>query len=769
MKLRQFLAAFLLFISAVPVMAQFGAENVVGVKFYTSRETVPAGKEVKLAVEMNIESGFHINSNRPKDEFLIPTSVRIKAPAGISLGAMIFPPANDYNFEFSDKPVSVFEGTIYISGLIKVAETVAPGTYQTDVTVEYQACNDQSCMPPKRVTEKVTINVAAKDGKPVEINNSVFARLPVAYSPDKKEEKKEDKDSTEAEAKQLTALNTFLGQDVALPGENLKFALSFKTEKGWKLLSDKAAGADQIPAQISIISEEGFLFSTVTFPDAQSHKEAVKNTELSVLPDEGYIGAFIYIPEEIKPGNYKTTVSFNYQAVNEKGESKQQLVETELSIRVGEKGTKPAVTNADIFSKLNLPETVRGGDTEEDSVSSMLEQSGLFLGLLLVFLGGLALNLTPCVYPLIPITIGYFGGQAEGKTGKLALMGLFYVLGIALTYSVIGVVTAMSGGIFGALLQEWYVLLIIAGVLVTLSLSMFGLYEFKMPDKLVMATGSAKQGYYGAFFMGLTLGIVAAPCIGPFVLGLVTYVAAKQDVLTGFLMFFFMALGLGFPYFILAIFSGKIKNLPRSGVWMVAVKHIFGFVLLGMALYFLLPVIPEPFATYALPVFMVISGIYLIIFDKTAKDNKGFTTFKVALSLLAIVLGGYLIYGAVSAPAPGESGIKFVKYSGEAFDNAKKENRKILIDFYADWCIPCKELDKFTFSDDKVADKSKEFVNLKADLTKSGSDEVKALTEKFEIKGVPTLILIDSSGKEVKRITGFVNAEEFLKILESVR
>ncbi len=769
MKFKLVLTALFLTIFTLPVMAQFGAENVVGVKFYTSRETVPAGKEVKLAVEMNIEAGFHINSNRPKDEFLIPTSVKIKAPAGITLGTMIFPPAHDYNFAFSDKPVSVFEGGIFISGLIKVAETVAPGTYQADVTVEYQACNDESCMPPKRVTEKLTIKVTAKEGKPVEINNAVFSRLPVSYSPDKKEDGKEDKDSLSAEPEQIAVINTFLGQDFAVPGGNLKFALQFKTAEGWKILSDKASGTDQIPAQISIISDEGFLFSTVTFPETNQFREPAKNLDLSVLPDEGYIGAFIYIPEEIKPGSYKTRISFNYQAVDQKGRLKQQLVEADLSIRVGEKGSKPAVTNADIFSKINLPETLSGGDSEEDQVSAMLEKSGLFLGLLLVFLGGLALNLTPCVYPLIPITIGYFGGQAEGKTGKLALMGLLYVLGIALTYSVIGVVTAMSGGIFGSLLQEWYVLLIIAGVLVALSLSMFGLYEFKMPDKLVMATGSAKQGYYGAFFMGLTLGIVAAPCIGPFVLGLVTYVAAKQDILTGFLMFFFMALGLGTPYFILAIFSGKIKNLPRSGIWMVAVKHIFGFVLLGMALYFLLPVIPEPFATYALPVFMVISGIYLIIFDKTAKDNKGFTAFKVVLSLLAIVLGGYLIYGAVSAPAGGSDGIKFVKYSGETFENAKKENRKILIDFYADWCIPCKELDKFTFSDAKVAEKSKEFVNLKADLTKSGTDEVKALTEKFRIKGVPTLILIDSSGKEQKRITGFVDAKEFLKILESIR
>lgn len=164
------------------------------------------------------------------------------------------------------------------------------------------------------------------------------------------------------------------------------------------------------------------------------------------------------------------------------------------------------------------------------------------IGLLFVFLGGLALNLTPCVYPLIPITVGYFGGQSEGSTTKLFFMGILFILGLAVTYSAIGVITSLTGAIFGALLQNPIVILIIVAIMIALSLSMFGVYEFKLPDNLVNKAGGAKAGLYGAFFMGLTMGIVAAPCIGPFVLGLVTYVATKQDPYFGFLLFLFLQL-----------------------------------------------------------------------------------------------------------------------------------------------------------------------------------------------------------------------------------
>ena len=202
----------------------------------------------------------------------------------------------------------------------------------------------------------------------------------------------------------------------------------------------------------------------------------------------------------------------------------------------------------------------------------------------------------------------------------------------------------MSGAIFGALLQNPIVIVAIATIFVILALSMFGLYEIKAPDSLVMKAGGARSGVFGAFFMGLTMGVVAAPCIGPFVLGLVTYVAAKGDVFYGFIMFFFLAVGLGVPYLFLAIFSGRIKSLPRAGFWMEGVRNIFGFILIGMAIYFVNPILPKIVAQYLLPVFMIGAALYLLFVDKLANDVKGYRIFKSAFSILMIVLATWMIW-----------------------------------------------------------------------------------------------------------------------------
>jgi len=257
------------------------------------------------------------------------------------------------------------------------------------------------------------------------------------------------------------------------------------------------------------------------------------------------------------------------------------------------------------------------------------------------------------------------------------------------------------------------------------------------------------------------MGIVAAPCIGPFVLGLVTYVATKQDPYFGFLMFFVLALGLEFPYLFLAIFSGKIKNLPRAGEWMDSVKHIFGIILVGMALYFLLPLLPKEISGYVLPIFMIGAGLYLLFFEKSANKILGFRIFK---TLFAFVIIAVAVYSLI--PSDTKS-VEWQKYSEKTVSNIS--GRGVVIDFYADWCIPCKELDALTFTDTKVIELSKEFDTYKADLTKSLSPEVEALREKYNIIGVPTVLILNSSGEEMNRITGFVNAEEFYKILSEVR
>lgn len=562
----------------------------------------------------------------------------------------------------------------------------------------------------------------------------------------------------------IVKIKTYQSFDKVYNGSEFKIAIEINVLEGWHINSHKPYDDYLIPTEIVIMENPNFTLQKVAYPEPHDFKLAFSEDPLSVWEGKVYFGALIKVSENLEPGEYPLVIEFNYQACNDMSCMAPTYVADTMMVTVADKKEVVNQINQSIFEKINLGVTTSKSETVEetsDPISDALESNGLIIGLLFVFVGGLALNLTPCVYPLIPITIGYFGGQSEGSTGRLAMMGLLFMLGLAVTYSIIGVITSLSGAVFGALLQNPIVILIVVAILFGLSLSMFGVYTLKLPDSMVAKAGGAKAGMFGAFFMGLTMGIVAAPCIGPFVLGLVTYVATRQDPYFGFLMFFVLALGLGFPYLFLAIFSGKIKKLPRAGEWMEAVERIFGIILVGMALYFLLPLLPKEISGYVLPIFMIGAGIYLIFFEKSANKIRGFKIFKY---LFALIIMAVAVYSLIPTD---KKSVEWQKYSEEAVSNIT--GRGVVIDFYADWCIPCKELDAVTFSDPKVIELSKEFDTYKADLTKSLSPEVEVLREKYKIVGVPTVLILNSSGEEMNRITGFVNAEEFYKILSVVK
>jgi len=381
-------------------------------------------------------------------------------------------------------------------------------------------------------------------------------------------------------------------------------------------------------------------------------------------------------------------------------------------------------------------------------------------------LGGLALNLTPCVYPLIPITISYFGGQSAGNKKALILRALIYVLGMSVTYSILGVLASLTGSLLGSALQNPLVLIFIALVLVGLALSMFGLYEIRIPQSLAILGGKNRQGYLGTLFMGLTVGLIAAPCVGPFVLGLLTYVGELGDPVLGFWMFFVLAMGLGLPFLILGIFSGAASRLPRSGAWMVWVRNIFGFILIGMAVYFLEPLFPgKTFYYITLALIAVTAGIYVGWLDK----NTGKTAFKITryvVGVLFIMLAVFLILPGNLASGPQ---INWQPYTISELQMAKTLGKPVIIDFYADWCIPCKELDKFTFSDARVITAANQFVMIKADLTRYNSDEINKLRREYDIKGVPTIVFLDQNGAEITnmRLSGFEEAERFLERMQN--
>jgi thiol:disulfide interchange protein DsbD len=388
--------------------------------------------------------------------------------------------------------------------------------------------------------------------------------------------------------------------------------------------------------------------------------------------------------------------------------------------------------------------------------------TGIFFTLIGVFLGGIALNLTPCVYPLIPITASYFGGRSGAeRQGYLLIHGALYILGISFMNSTLGVTAALTGKLMGSLLQHPAVLIFVSSVFLLMALNFFGLWELRMPAFLSPIISKSHTGYAGSLFMGLTLGIVAAPCIGPFIIGLLTMVAQKGDPLFGFLIFFTLSLGLGLPLFILSIFAGNLSKLPRSGEWLLWIRKFFGWIMLAMAAYFIKPIFPwHDLGTYILAIVVFASGIHLGFIDKTGQTLRTFIFIKRITGILAISLSLVL---ALSVLLQGP-GVSWKSYSQLNLKEAETSGKPTIIDFYADWCTPCRNLDRKTFHDRRVVKESEKFLMIKVDLTKKGDLDPVQLLEKYHVKGVPTVIFLDSRGNEIKelRILDFMPAEEFL-------
>ena len=545
-----------------------------------------------------------------------------------------------------------------------------------------------------------------------------------------------------------------------------------------------------IPTVLEVEPDSGLTVGNILYPAAEMKTFSFSDTAMAV-----YEGS-VKISIEVTPGTAlkgRDTVlkgKVRYQACTDSTclpEASEPFtvgfsVSNSVSPQIGSMDAEPASGNQ-----------APSGGAQAGGAPASTEQADAGIGrpgflnfgersfpvmLFFVFLGGLALNLTPCVYPMIPITITYFGGQAQGRKGSLIAHAILYVVGMSVTYSALGVAAALTGGMFGAALQHPPVLIGIALVMILLALSMFDVYELRMPGFLNRLAGGNRTGFAGTFIMGLTVGIVAAPCIGPFILALLTYVGNRGNALVGFLLFFILSLGLGIPLLVLGIFSGSIRRLPRSGEWMVWVRHVFGFILLAMAVFFLRTLFPNPLVyPLALAFILALAGIYLAWIVPVAGAGRGFAWVRNLVGVFFFVAALFTAVTGLQSYLESFSNFKeaqaieWLPYSVRILDRASVEGMPVMIDFTADWCAPCKELDRHTFTESGVIELSRQFMALKVDLTET-SPEGESVRRNYGIPGPPTVLFLRPDGSEMEalRVTGFEPADTFLlKMKEAYR
>ena len=559
----------------------------------------------------------------------------------------------------------------------------------------------------------------------------------------------------------------------AVPGQSITATLRAQIRSGWHVNANPPSADYLVPTEVKLTLPPGWAYRPAIYPKGEQHHFSFSDEPLSV-----YQGAIqLQVPFGVAAGASGAQVIqgvFRFQACND--ELCLAPASKPFEIRLAVAG-KPALaaTRTQSAEPQGPPPAEASGTAAAPSaltpvkavdsgnpIQRAFDEHGL-LAFFLIFLFGLSLNLTPCVYPMMSVTLALFGSREEKRLAARVPAALVYMVGIAVTYSVLGVVAAFTGKLFGAALQNPLVDLAIAAVLALMALSLFGLFELQVPSSVLSRlSGNSVTGLAGVFFSGLLVGLFAAPCTGPTTVALLAVVAQSGNPWFGFLVFFVLSLGLGVPYLILGTYTGLLQRLPRSGMWMVWVKKAFGILLLGVALFYVSLVVKPAWSGWVPPAVLVLGGLYLGFLEHSARASAAFTRFQRGAGALAVLLGAWM---AISTPT---ASVEWAPFTAERLAQAKHEGRPVVLDFYADWCIPCHELDRSTFTHPKVRQALARFVALKVDLTTDKVADVQALRTRFGVNGVPTVLFLTSEGDEVPktRVVGFMPASDFAALAE---
>ena len=423
---------------------------------------------------------------------------------------------------------------------------------------------------------------------------------------------------------------------------------------------------------------------------------------------------------------------------------------------------------------------------DEARFERLLASGSLWLIAAAFFGAGILLTFTPCVLPMIPILSGIIVGEGRNATRTRAFtLSFAYVLGMSVTYTAIGIGAALSGSLLSAALQNPWVLSVFAAVFVLLSLSMFGFYELQLPSgfhaKITESSNRLKGGHLGAVvLMGIGSAAIVSPCVAAPLAGALLYISQTRDVILGGIALFAMSIGMGVPLILVGVFEGAF--LPKSGHWMRSVKHFFGVLLLAVAIWIVSPVLSAAAQMLAWAALLIGSAMVLRAIDPLPAEAGTAARLWKGAGFLALLAGAALVIGVLSGSRDvlrplaglvggGERGAQEVRFArirnlAELETTLAAAGKPVMLDFYADWCVSCKEMEAFTFTDARVKAKLQAMLLLQADVT-ANSPEDKAMLKRFRLFGPPGIIFFDRQGKEIQglRVIGYQPADRFLATL----
>jgi thiol:disulfide interchange protein DsbD len=422
--------------------------------------------------------------------------------------------------------------------------------------------------------------------------------------------------------------------------------------------------------------------------------------------------------------------------------------------------------------------------SEQHQLADMLKSDNIWLTLLAFFVGGLLLSFTPCVFPMYPILTGIIVGQGDKlSTSKAFRLSFAYVQGMAITYTLLGIVVALAGAQFQAMFQHPAVLIVLSVLFIFLALSMFGVFNLALPsswqNKLNNISNSQKGGsYLGVVVMGAISGLVASPCTTAPLTGALLYISQSGDIWLGASALYALSLGMGVPLLVLGSSGGKL--LPKAGTWMTVIKNVFGLLLLAVPIFIMERFLPS-LVTQAMWAILVLSSAgYFYTVNQQTQNNFWFGVRSVVIFVM-IFFGANQAFQLINpsqnvatsnqaSPQQHFTKVATLPELLAAVDNANAQGKTVMVDLYADWCIACKEFEEYTFNAPQVQKVLSNTVWLQVDMTDFDSTDNAEFAKKYQVLGLPSILFFDQQGKELtqQRVTGFMGAEEFTEHLQKI-